>query len=263
DGKQAILWRYFPKAYFALEGLLVNQFSKILSCNSESIQLYQHLYPSLVDRINYYRNSVDTEIFYPLPFVQKEVTRRQFSQKMGLSEETRFILFAGRLHPQKDPILLVRSFAALDFENAHLLIAGDGELADEVRSEITRLGLTHKITMLGSQSRNQLAYFQQISSACVLTSAYEGLPIVVLEALASGTPIVTTRCGETPKILTAESGIVCDERSPETIAKAFQIILEYPEKFPVEACTKVAAPYSANLVIQKIYSDMLNRWKPE
>jgi glycosyltransferase involved in cell wall biosynthesis len=261
DSKQAILWGRFPQAYFALEGLLVKQFSRILSCNSDSTALYKKLYPALAERVNYYRNSVDTDIFYPLAVAEQERQRQQLAQKLGLCATTRFILFAGRLHPQKDPLLLVRSILAVNRSDVHLLIAGDGELAATVSSEIDRLGLTQQVTMLGAVERAELADLHRLASICLLTSVYEGLPLVVLEALACGTPIVTTRCGEIPAVLTPDSGIVCEERSPSAIATAIESVLQQPHLYSAQACVLAAQPYSAREVIHQIYSDMLQRWQ--
>lgn len=111
---------------------------------------------------------------------------------MQLPKDTKFILFAGRLHPQKELLLLVRAIAALGDLNLHLLIAGDGELATQVRAEIEQLGLSKRVTMLGAVVQDELAKLHQVASVFVLSSAYEGLPLVVLEALACGTPVVTT-----------------------------------------------------------------------
>ncbi|AFY92658.1 glycosyltransferase family 4 protein [Chamaesiphon minutus] len=261
DGRQAILWSLFPKIYFALEGLLVSQFSRILSCNSDSTELYKKLYPSLAERVNYYRNSVDTDIFYPLSVTEQQQQRQQLAQKLGLSAATRFILFAGRLHPQKDPLLLVRSLSAVNQPNVHLLIAGDGELAEAVRMEVDRLGLTKQVTMLGALQQAELADLHRLASICLLTSVYEGLPLVVLEALACGTPIVTTRCGDIPAVLTPGSGIVCETRSPMAIATAIESVLQQPNLYSAEACVLAAQPYSAREVMHQIYNDMLQRWQ--
>lgn len=260
-GKDAIAWRYLPAAYFASERLLVNQFSEILSCNTESAKLYQELYPKIADKVKYVKNTVDKEICYPLTWDERERERRILAQQMGKSEETKFILFAGRLHPQKDPILLVQSIAALNNSNIHLLIAGDGDLREQVSSEIDRLKLQQQVTMLGAINQTELANLQRVSSAFILTSAYEGLPLVVLEALACGTPIVTTRCGETPNLLSPNSGVICEERTPVAIADALGRILLNPSDYPIEACVEAAAPYSAQTVVGDIYKDMLKRWQ--
>lgn len=259
--KNAILWRRLPAAYFALERLLVGQFTQILSCNTESVELYRQRYPAIAKRVAYVRNTVDNEIFYPLTLEEREEQRRILAQRLGLAEDTRFVLFAGRLHPQKDPILLVRSIAALKEPNIHLLIAGDGELADAVRSEIDQLRLSKRITMLGSLDQAELAELHRLCNAFILTSAYEGLPLVVLEALACGTPVVTTRCGETPKLLSADSGTVCEERTPVAIADALRKVLLHPDDYPMESCVQTAQPYGARTVITDVYSQMLCRWE--
>jgi glycosyltransferase involved in cell wall biosynthesis len=259
--KNAILWRRFPAAYFALESLLVRQFDEILSCNTDSVHLYKQRYPSLSSRIAYVKNSFDNEVFYPLQPSEREINRRKLAQKLGLAEDTQFILFAGRLHPQKDPILLVRAFAALNKLDVHLLIAGDGELAPQVREAIHQKGLASRVTMLGALPQGELAQLHPVCSVFVLTSAYEGLPLVALEALACGTPIVTTATGETPRLLNSHSGVVCAERQPECIASALRECLTYPEKFPAQACVQTASPYAASTVMNDVYSNMWQRWE--
>jgi glycosyltransferase involved in cell wall biosynthesis len=258
--KQAILWKYFPKLYFAIENLLIGQFKQVLSCNQASTQLYRDLYPAIADRFVDYRNTVDTDVFSPLSPSERDRQRQQLAASLNLPETTRFILFAGRLHPQKDPVLLVRSIAALQEPNVHLLLAGDGELADAVRTETKKLGISKQVTMLGAVKQDKLANLHRISSICVLTSVFEGLPLVVLEALACGTPIVTTRAGDTPNILSKNSGVVCEERTPEAIAAAFQEILQNPDHFSAQDCIKTAEPYHARQVIHNIYDAMLKRW---
>ncbi|MBE8966030.1 glycosyltransferase [Nostocales cyanobacterium LEGE 12452] len=259
--KNAILWRRFPAAYFALESLLVRQFSQIFSCNTDSAQLYKQRYPLIQDRVAYIKNSFDNEIFYPLSQEQREAQRRDLAKRLNLKAETRFILFAGRLHPQKDPILLVRAIAALNEPHTHLLIAGDGELAAALRTEIAQLGLSNRVTMLGAVPIQELAGLHRISNVFVLSSAYEGLPLVVLEALASGTPVVTTRCGETPKLLTADNGVICEQRSPECLADALQQVILHPENYPSASCVRAAQPYAARTVVRDVYSDMFTRWE--
>lgn len=258
--KRAILWRRFPSVYFALERLLVKQFTQIFSCNSESAELYRQQYPELADRVAYFKNTVDDEIFYPLAPEERQQKRQQLAIKLGLSENTRFLLFAGRLHPQKDPILLIRSFAALNDPNTHLLIAGDGELLANVRAEISQLGINSGVTLLGSLSQTELAQLHQVCSVVILTSEYEGLPLVVLEALACGTPIVTTQCGETPNFLSPTSGIVCEERTPKAIATALSKVL-YSDDYSSQSCVQVVQPFIARKVISDVYNDMFDRWQ--
>lgn len=265
--KGGILWKRFPWAYFALERRLVKQFDHILSCNSESTRLYQQQYPEIADRVAYLRNTFDRELFYPLSPEQKDQQRQQLAQRQNLPASTRFILFAGRLHPQKQPELLIQAMAHLTHpstdtlpgSDAHLLIVGQGELEAAVRGEIDRLGLRSRITILGSLPQTELADLYRSCEIFVLTSAYEGLARGSLEALACGTPVVTTRAGETPNFLEAGSGLVCDS-TPEAIANAWHQVLQHPREFPSETCTRVAAPFEAQRVVQTLYGSLLDDW---
>lgn len=258
---KAILWRHFPKAYFALERTLVQQFDQIYSCNNESAAWYQRQYPELANRVSFLKNTVDNEIFYPWTAEECEQGRRELAQQWKLPEDSRFILFAGRLHPQKDPVLLVRALAALNDANVHLLIAGEGELRNEIQAELAQLGITEQVTMLGPVAQKELSQLHRISDAFVLTSSYEGLPLVALEALACGTPVVTTCCGETPNLLSVSSGVVVQERTPTAIASGIRKILSNLSAYPPTDCVHSAHPYGAKAVISSVYEDMLARWE--
>jgi glycosyltransferase involved in cell wall biosynthesis len=258
--KNSILWRRFPQAYFALERLLLGQFQQILSCNSDSVDFYRQQYPQWAERVQMVRNTVDDEQFYPLSPPERDCQRQQLARSMGLPIETRFLLFAGRLHPQKDPILLIQAIAALNRPHTHLLIAGEGELTNAIKAEIQTFGLNDAISLLGAVPLQELAALHRVSEAVVLTSAYEGLPLVVLEALASGTPVVTTRCGETPKFLQSGSGLVCEKRTPQSIAAALQHVLDCPEQFAIQVCLDVAEPFHVRKVIGQVYDRMYRHW---
>jgi glycosyltransferase involved in cell wall biosynthesis len=241
----------------AIERYLIQQFDQVLSCHTGSLELYRDRYPNLSDRISYINNSFDDGLFQP---VRDRVShRRAFARSLNLPEETRFILFAGRLQAQKDPVLLIQSIAAMTHPNAHLLIAGDGELAPEVRAEIERLKVP--ATMLGAQTLTEMIHLYQAASVFVLSSRFEGLPVSVLEALGCGTPIVTTDCGDTPNLLSSESGIVCQDRAAKTISDALDRVLFSPDDFSIEACLRAAQPYAARAIVGQVYRDMFARWE--
>ncbi len=261
NSQDAILWKRFPKIYFTLEKYLLRQFDLTYNCHTDSVKFYQQLYPQISDKFLYLKNTVDSEIFQPLNVFEREQKRQAIAAELNLSLDTRFILFAGRLHPQKDPLLLVRSFATINQPNIHLLIAGKGELADDLQAEIDSLGLTSKVTMLGPVEQKRLATLHHASSIFVLSSVYEGLPVAVLEALCSGTPVVTTDCGETPNFLTEDSGIVCQERTVPAMRAALETILLNPKQYPPDACTRTASPYQASNVVNSVYESMWQRWQ--
>lgn len=258
---KAILWQRFPALYRGLEKLLIGQFDQILSCYLDSAHLYQKNYPALSDRVRWIKNSVDQELFYALPLSQRQQQRSELAQRLNLAKETQFILFAGRLHPQKDPLLLVQAIASLNNPNVHLLIAGAGELDGAVRSEIDRLGLSQQVSMLGSVCQAELVKLYQVADVFVLTSRYEGFPVSVLEALACGTPVVTSASGEVPRLLRNQGGFVYDERSPQAVAESLNHVLSHPELFPSQTCVQTVKPYSAQVIVGEICNEMLSTWE--
>ncbi|MEL7502233.1 MAG: glycosyltransferase [Cyanobacteria bacterium J06554_6] len=257
----SILWQRFPALYFTLERFLVAQFDKVISCNSNSTQFYRQRYPRFADRIDDFKYAIDPKVFAPLSPDQTQAAQATVLKRLGLPADTRLILFAGRLHPQKDPLLLVRAIAALNDPTAHLLMAGDGELKADIVAEIEKHQIQDRITLLGAVPHDQLAELHQVASAFVLSSVYEGLPLAILEALSCGTPIVTMRSGHTPNVLTVDSGIVVDERTPTALAAALGQVVDHPDAYPASACTQVAAPYQADQVIGNLFEDMLSRWQ--
>ena len=259
----AILWQKFPQVYFALEKLLMQQFDRIYSCHTDSVQFYQQQYPKISDRFSHLKNTVDLELFFPLTPTEKEQKRQQLASELGLSENTRFVLYVGRLHPQKDPLLLIEAFAAFKQPNVHLLIAGEGELKATIAAEIERHGIGDRATLLGGVSPERVSDLYRLSSVFVVSSAYEGVPIVVLEALACGTPVVGTECGEIPLILTENSGIMCRDRQPATMSEALDRVLNQPEKYLTEACLDAAKPYSAETVVSQVYQTMRATWQAQ
>ncbi len=103
------------------------------------------------------------------------------------------ILAVGRLTAAKDYPTLLRAFAQVRQErNANLLILGDGEKRTELESLINELSLTHSVQLPGFVE-NPYAYMSRCS-LFVLSSAWEGLSNVLVEALACGAPIVSTDC---------------------------------------------------------------------
>jgi glycosyltransferase involved in cell wall biosynthesis len=110
----------------------------------------------------------------------------------GVPTGSRVVLFVGRLDPQKGPFELLHTAAQLvvDHADVHLLMVGDGPLASELRAWATARNLDGRIHFAGRQAN--IAGLMRAADVFVLPSRWEGLPNVVLEAMAAGTPVVAT-----------------------------------------------------------------------
>lgn len=107
------------------------------------------------------------------------------------------VIAVGRLEPQKNFSLLIRAFAQVRAQRrARLVILGDGAQRDMLRALVTELGLDDDVALLGFVS-NPHAYVAK-AQLMVLSSDFESLANVVIEALAVGTPVVATDCPSGP-----------------------------------------------------------------
>jgi glycosyltransferase involved in cell wall biosynthesis len=110
-----------------------------------------------------------------------------------------YVLFVGALQRRKEPDLALRALGRLD--DLHLVFAGpDRGLGDELRREATALGLDGRVEFAGHVSRDELAALYRGAAGLVFPSRYEGFGLPVLEAMASGTPVVATRSSSIPEV---------------------------------------------------------------
>ena len=86
-------------------------------------------------------------------------------------------------------------------ESASLVIAGDGDERELVAGEISRLGLSDRVRMLGSLPRDGVIDLFGAADATVLSSSWENFPHSVVESLAVGTPVISTRAGGVAEVV--------------------------------------------------------------
>ncbi len=119
--------------------------------------------------------------------------------------EQKIILSVGRLTDQKHYSLLIDSFARLPkSENLKLVILGEGPLRHDLQSQSNRLGLSRLVSLPG-WTANPYAFMRR-ADLFILSSIYEGLPIVLIEALACGCKIVSTDCPTGPREILDQGG---------------------------------------------------------
>ena len=126
----------------------------------------------------------------------------------------------GRLVPAKGHAILIDAFARVSrtVPGAELSIYGYGDLHGALSSQIARLGLAGRVRLEG-RTNDSPAVLQDLD-VFVFSSVNEGLPLVILEAMAAGLPIVTTDVGGIPEVLPKESAWLCPPGDAEALAGA-------------------------------------------
>ncbi|MGO4524730.1 glycosyltransferase [Microvirga sp. 2MCAF35] len=137
-------------------------------------------------------------------------------------------LNVGRMVEQKNHSLLLRAFArVLEQRPAHLIILGDGPLREELEQECRMLGLQDHVDMPGF--KNPFPFLAS-ASAMVLSSRWEALPTVVIEAQYAGCPVVVTKAsmGTLELVGFGRYGRIAEQDSPEVLASEMIAVLDAP-----------------------------------
>ncbi|MER2507286.1 MAG: glycosyltransferase [Amaricoccus sp.] len=144
--------------------------------------------------------------------------------------ETRLVAI-GRLVEQKGQLLLVEAMAHALREHPalRLTLVGDGELRGPIEAAITARGLTGRVTITGwvdeARVRDELA----AAHALVMPSFAEGLPMVVMEAMAAGRPVIATAIAGVPELVVpGETGWLVPAGDPEALARAMVALAGTP-----------------------------------
>lgn len=140
------------------------------------------------------------------------------------------VIAIGRLTEPKDFPVLIRAFARVRAQRvARLLILGEGELRIELSALIAKVGLTNADVQLPGFVPNPFSYLAR-SSVFVLSSRWEGLPSVLIEAMACGTPVVSTDCPSGPREILEDGrwGPLVPPGDVESLAQAIESVLATP-----------------------------------
>jgi len=173
------------------------------------------------ERVCVIPNGVDGERF--LPFVQAEARR-----KLGLPLHGKIILSVGSLTPGKNHRLLITSFGKISSRNSdeRLYILGAGPLRSQLEELIRELHLAEKVSLVGARPNEELALWYSSADLSCLVSSREGWPNVLMESIACGTPVVATRVGGIPEIITSPDIGVLVEPDPDRIAAGLEYALQ-------------------------------------
>lgn len=174
-------------------------------------------------KIRFMPNGIDTRRFRPDP-----VARARLREALGVDE--RFVWLAvARFQEVKDHATLIGAFAELGraHPEAVLLLVGQGRLEAETRALVASSGLTERVRFLGV--RPDVPELMNAADGYVMSSVYEGMPIVLLEAEAVGLPVVATDVGLDREVLRdGENGFVVPVRDPTALARAMARVIALP-----------------------------------
>ncbi|HEY4839896.1 MAG TPA: glycosyltransferase family 4 protein [Candidatus Acidoferrales bacterium] len=160
------------------------------------------------------------------------IDRSAVRASWGVPTNAPVVIFCGKLQPWKRPLDLLRAFAAAGVPGAHLVIAGDGPLANELTQIAAQLGISDRVHFLGFQNQSRLPAVYSSADLFVLPSKYDACPAVVCEAMLCGLPAVLSDeiRGRREQIDEGETGYIFPCGNVDALAEILRRTLVDPAK---------------------------------
>lgn len=239
----------FPKYILKIFKFLAKIKKMTLVAVSKENQLIAKKFYKLSDnRIKYVNNPVDVRKYY------KNINK--------LNDKFVFINVS-RQDVNKNQILMIRGIYELILKkhNVELILVGDGNQHQNLKNEIINLKLEDNVHLLGE--RSDVEIFLADSDVYLSTSHREGLPLSMLEAMASYLPIISTNVGGISDIV-KENGILIEDDSLEQLVSAMEFMLDNKEKLTSlgNKSREIANEYDAEkcaLKYMEIYKEIIQR----
>ncbi|HPC65585.1 MAG TPA: glycosyltransferase [Anaerohalosphaeraceae bacterium] len=204
-------------------------------------------------KVTVLENSVDYE-----RFAGAVAGRNSVRQMFGVPQDAFVFGFVGRFAPTKGVPYLLDAFAEVkkEFSNAYLLLAGQGPDEQRYSQQIQNLGLQKTVCFAGYQK--EIEKFFGSLDVFVIPSVAEGMPRVLLEAMAAGIPCIGTSVGGIPDVIDGAVGFVVAPRSSKALAEAMKWMLQKnpDELFQMRtaAAQKARTRYAHAVLSEQLYA---------
>ncbi|HAJ34039.1 MAG TPA: hypothetical protein DCK79_11950 [Candidatus Atribacteria bacterium] len=240
------------KLFLLLLERILNLFTDVIVCVSHSDrESVIKMGLARNDNVKIIWNGIDIERFRNIS-LDKNVKKNE----LRIPPNAFLLTMIGRLHPQKDYFTLISAFKLLQRElsNFYLLIVGDGPMREELKSYAKNLGLNDKIVFVGT--RRDIPEILSITDIFILSTLWEGLPIVLLEAMAADKPVIASDvCGNREIVVDGETGILVSPRDPEMLAQAVTRLVKdrkMSKKMGQKGLIRVKNNFTLEEMVQKI-----------
>jgi len=258
----ALFQKYQGKIYYHLHNDIPNSVIDVVGSSGQLILISNYLSKRIVDKygedakkhISILKNGIPIQNYNKS---MDKVERFNMRAALGFSESNHVICFVGRICEEKGVLVLLEAFLKITDPSVRLLIVGATEFGNNITSKFEKRvydicdELADRVKMTGYISHDDIWKYFQLSDVAVLPSMWEEpAGLTVLEAMASGVPVITTDAGGIPEYLGNEHGVIVkrDNNIVEYIVEAINCVIRNPDDW------KEKAQNDAKFIIQN-YSE--------
>ena len=203
-----------------LTGQVVRRARRLLVVSEDLRRVAIERYGAAPDRTITIPNGCNAAIFHP-------ASRSEARRQLGVDEGARLVVYVGRLVPEKGLRELLEATAMLSqaHSRVELALIGDGPLRDELDQSARRIAGV-PVHLPGAMDASMVARWMAASDLVTLPSYSEGHPNVLVEALASGRPVVATHVGGIPEVVDASCGVLVAPRDVQALSVALGQVMD-------------------------------------
>ncbi|HDG97266.1 MAG TPA: glycosyltransferase family 4 protein, partial [Desulfobacterales bacterium] len=159
--------------------------------------------------------------------------RSLLRRELGIAPESFVLIFIGHLLRTKGIFELVDAFRILcrKYHNTHLVFVGEGQDVQTLVAKVSEVGIEGQVHFVGRRPHDEISDWLSAADVLVLPSWHEGLPNVVVEAMACERPVVATKVGGIPEaVADGKSGILVERGDVKALANAIALLAEDPTR---------------------------------
>lgn len=197
----------------------------------------------------------------------KATCKEEVKERLNLAGKD-LVLFAGRIEPLKGIENLVKGFASVKNTSSSLLILGGDEYSrgetKKLRGMVRTLGLEGRVIFEESKPQEVMPLYYSAANVCVVPSYYETFGLVILEALACGTPVIASNIGIAPQvIINGRNGLIMENNSPKEITQALDRFFESNSDGMADATANLSEYSWGNIAleIKEVYRQSMGSHK--
>lgn len=217
------------KLHQKLEWFVLNCFcNRVISVSEEAREYHLHISGASASQVSTIYNGIDLSSF---SILERELERANVRAELGIPSDANLLTTVAVLRPQKGIQFMIRAMSTVlaSNPNTYYLVAGNGSHRAALMEEVNNLGLGDRVIFPGM--RQDVPRLLTASDIFVLPTLTEALPTVLAEAMAAKLPIIASRVGGVPEMITnGQNGCLVEPEDEEGLARACIDLLASSEK---------------------------------